>query len=102
MKVTRGVRAVEADGQKVIARAIEAGPPRDEYGELATALRSGRELAKEYGHRLSKWKRRRYAPNTTADARCLDCGAQALVNLEVSSRAEGPATHTRCLRRGTS
>ena len=50
MKVTRGARAVEAEGVKAIERARQAGPPRDDYDELPDALKLGRAKAAKLGH----------------------------------------------------
>lgn len=96
MRVKRGARAVEADGIKAINRALESGPPRDEYGEFERALRAGREAAAALGHRLGRWRRRVYAPNTAATVACQRCGAVAVVNLENASEASGPAVTRRC------
>ena len=96
MRVKRGARAVEADGIKAINRALESGAPSDEYDELATVLRAGREAALALGHRLGRWRRRVYAPNTAATVACQRCGAVAVVNLENGSQASGPAVTRRC------
>lgn len=96
MRVKRGTRAVEADGLKAIHRALESGPPSDEYGELARVLRDGRAAAVALGHQLGRWKRRVYAPNTAATAFCRRCSMAAAVNLENSSRPNGPAVSQSC------
>ena len=101
MRVQRGARAVEHAGRLALARAAESGPPRDEYGELATALREGRRKARDLGHELTKWKKRPYAPNTAATAYCRRCGAVAGVNLENASHATGAAVSKPCTKRPT-
>ncbi len=96
MRVKRGARAVEAEGRRSIERALQSGPPRDEYGELRRTLREGRAVAARLGHVLTNWKRRVYAPNTAATAYCKRCRKAAGVNLEHSSTAYGPATTDPC------
>ena len=91
MKVKRGARAVEKDGLRAIERPLAAGPPADEYRELATALRHARAAARQLGHNLGHWKRRPYAPNTAATAFCTHCSAAAVVNLDNGPDATGPA-----------
>ena len=94
--VKRGARAVEAAGQRIIAAALERGVPQDEYGELAEVKREGRAAARTLGHDLTKWKRRVYAPQTAATAYCRGCGLPALIDLQRSSNADGPALSKRC------
>ena len=97
MKVTRGARAVEAEGVKAIEKARQAGAPRDDYDELPDALKLGRAKAAKLGHTLGPWKRRVYAPDTAATAHCTRCQAPAIVNLEHSAAPRGPAV-TECCR----
>jgi len=94
--VKRGARAVEAAGQRIIAAALERGVPKDEYGDLARVKREGHAAARALGHELTKWKRRAYAPNTAATAYCRLCRCPALIDLERSSAADGPALSQRC------
>ena len=96
MKVKRGARAVETEGLRTIERAQRAGPPRDEYNELQAALKRGRAAASSRGHTLTRWKRRPYAPATAATAFCRRCRAMAVIDLEKSSRAYGPAVESDC------
>ena len=100
-RVSRSVRAVAADGERAIARALQNGPAKDEYEELKEVLKEARDNAKALGHRLGHWKRRPYAPNTAADATCLECGKRAMVNLEIGSHAHGDAVENRCAASGT-
>ena len=95
-RVKRGARAVAAAGERAIAEARDKGPPTDEYGELGEVLKEGRASANALGHQLGHWKRRPYAPNTAADATCMECSAMAMVNLEIRSSAHGPAITTQC------
>ena len=96
MKAKRGAQAVEQAGRAAIARAAVAGPPKDEYGELADVLRAGRRAAADLGHKLGNWKRRVYAPDTAATAYCTRCRLAAAVNLDVKGAAIGPAVTVRC------
>ena len=96
MKVQRGAQAVERAGRDAIARAALAGPPKDEYDELDSVLRDGRATAARLGHKLGKWKRRVYAPQTAATAYCTRCCLAAAVNLELRATAIGPAVTVRC------
>ena len=96
MRVKRGRQAVAADAQRVLARAREAGPPKDEYGELPEVLRLGREAAAAQGHSLARWRRRPFAPQTAAATFCTMCGAVAIVDLDKSSSANGPAVQKPC------
>ena len=87
---------MSAAGARAIALALEHGPPRDEHGDFRAVLRRGRLAARELGHDLVKWHKRPYAPNTAATAVCGRCDAMALVDVERSSFAYGPALVERC------
>ena len=92
----RGARAVTADGLRMIARALEAGPPRDRHGLMPRAMRAGRRAARANGHDLTHWKRKPYAPHTAAAAFCRHCGAHAAVDVTRSAEPTGTAINVRC------
>ena len=97
-RVARGARTVDANGRAAIARALERGAPgdRDEFGELAGALRAGRRTARELEHELGHWKRRPFAPNTAATTHCRRCSKVICVDLSIGTAAHGPAATGHC------
>ena len=96
MGVKREAQAVEAEGRKATARARQTGPPRDEYNELQGALKRGglgppsSAMSSRAGSGASTHPPPQPPPSASAAAQT------ALVDLDRSSNAYGPALHNAC------
>lgn len=80
MKTKRGLLSTSRATER--HRTITQTLAIDEFGELAGRKRDAAAIARQHGHQLTPWRKRKNDPYGRQDAWCVDCGRIVTVCVE--------------------